>query len=117
MRSRCAKKPCVPSLPLEMKPTVLPASVARRGAFWPSGGAVSLVGSRTWRTMQPVHPPCGSQSTHTQLSSVTGLLLCPSQGEITAPKPADVETAHGTSDNANADPVHPPRITLESRKR
>src|SRR6516225_2213332 len=55
MCSRWAKKLFVPSLPFEMNPTVFSASVSRRGAGSPSGGAVSFVGSST-RKIIPVSP-------------------------------------------------------------
>ena len=42
-RSRWPKKPLVPSLPLEMKPIVLPSSVSRRGASLPAGGRMVAV--------------------------------------------------------------------------
>src|SRR5580704_8510559 len=57
MRSRCAKKPCVPSLPLEMIPKVLPASEAARDADCPSGGAASLVGSSTCKITPWISQP------------------------------------------------------------
>ena len=86
--SRWAKKPLVPSLPLEMKPTVLPSSVVKRGARLPEWRDRR----RRWDRGRGGHGTLllffgGSQSTQTPIGSVTARLLLPSQGGMTAPNP------------------------------
>ncbi len=76
---------------------------ARPRRSCPSGGAVSFVGSRTWKAMpypslkRQIQRFGGSQSTQAPIAIVTAWLLCPSHGGMTAPNPPAGPPAATTS--------------------